>query len=274
MQGIKVFGRIAYVLAATLFLHLQTTLAGQTMRVGGTGAPNAMMLSLAPLFAAQTGITLEVVPNLGTGGGNNALADGILDLSLSGRPLNPAEIAKGLTIAAEMRTPYGLVTSHANPNGFKSAEFAALYQSDTLAWNDGTPIRIILRPSNDSDNWFLGQMLPGMAAAIAKVRPRVDVTVAATDQDNADMAEKTPHSLVGATWTQIIMEKRKLRFVAIDGAEPSLVNLENGAYPYSKSLYIVLAAKKSPAGERFVAFLRTPQGNKALREAGAILEAE
>lgn len=274
MQGIGITGRVACVIATALFLHSQVVSAGETMRVGGTGATNPTAKSLAPLFAAETGITLEVIPGLGTGGGNNALADGLLDISISGRPLNAAEIAKGLTVAAELRTPFGLATSHPKPNGFKSAEFAAFYQSDKPAWNDGTPIRITLRPSNDSDSWFVGQMFPGMAAAIAKIRSRVDMTVAATDQDNADMAEKTPGSLVGATLTQIKMEKRNLRFVAIDGVEPSMDDFKKGVYPYGKSLYIVLAAKKSQAGERFVAFLRTPKGVAALDEAGIILAVE
>lgn len=274
MRGMRVGGRVACVVAAMLFLQNQIVLAGETMRVGGTGAINEMAKSLAPLFAAETGITLEIIPSLGTGGGNSALADGVLDISISGRPLSAAEIAKGLTVAAELRTPFGLATSHPKPNGFKSAGFASLYHSDNPTWNDGTPIRIILRPSNDSDSWFMGQMFPDMATAIAKLRPRVDITVAATDQDNAEMAEKTPGSLVGATLTQIKMEKRNLRFVAIDGVEPSLDDYKKGAYPYGKSLYVVLAAKKSAAGERFVAFLRTPQGVAALHETGVILAAE
>jgi phosphate transport system substrate-binding protein len=270
MRGIKVSGRVACVVAATLFLQNQIALAGETMRIGGTGGINGMVKNLAPLFAAETGITLELIPSLGAGGGNNAVADGVLDVSISGRPLNAAEIAKGLTAVAEFRTPFGLVTSHPKPNGFKSAEFAQLYQSDKPIWDDGTPIRIVLRPTNDSDTWLLGQILPGMAAAIAKIRPRADITTAATDQDNADMAEQLPGSLVGASLTQIKMEKRNLRFVAIDGVEPTLDNYKNGTYPLGKPLYVVLASKKSSTGERFLAFLRTPKGVAALQETGVV----
>jgi phosphate transport system substrate-binding protein len=167
-----------------------------------------------------------------------------------------------------------MVTSHPNPNGLKSAEIAQLYQSNKPVWVDGTPIRIILRPTNESDTWALGRMFPGMSAAIAKVRDRADLSVAATDQDNADVAEKTPGSLVGATFTQIRMENRKLRFVAIDGVEPSLENYENGTYPFGKSLYVVLAAKGSSVRERFLTFLRSPKGTTALRDAGVLLSAE
>lgn len=262
--------RVACLIAATLFIQSQTATAAETLRVGGTGAVNEMVRSLAPLFAAETGITLELIPSMGASGGNNAVADGVIDVSISGRPLNAAEIAKGLTAVAEFRSPFGLATVHPKPNGFKSAEFAQLYQSDKPVWHDGTPIRIILRPINDSDTWFLGQMLPGMAAAIAKTRARADISIAATDQDNADMAEKIPGSLVGAALTQIKMEKRNLSFVAIDGVEPTLDNYKNGTYPFGKPFYIVLASKKSSNGERFVAFLRTPRGVAALHETGVV----
>ncbi len=269
MFGIKSCLRVAYALATMLLLQNQVV-AGETLRVGGTGAVNGMIKSLGALFTTETGIRVELVPSLGSSGGNSAVADGILDLSVSGRPLNQAETAKGLTAVAEFRTPFGLVTSHLNPNGFKSKEIAQIYQSDKPVWADGVPILIVLRPANDSDTWVLGHMFPGMDTGIAKARQRADLSVAANDQDNAEVAEATPGSLVGASFTQIKMEHRKLRFIAIDGVEPSLENYENGTYPFAKSFQFVLAAKKSPAGERFLAFLGSPIGVAALREVGVL----
>lgn len=269
MVGSKSGVCVACALATMLLLHNQVV-AGETLRVGGTGAINGMVSSLGPIFTAETGIPVELIASLGTSGGNSAVADGVIDLSVGGRPLNPAETAKGLAVAAEFHTPFGLATSHRHPNGFNSAQIAELYQSDKPVWDDGTPILIILRPVSESDTWLLGHLFPGMVAAIAKARDRADLSIAATDQDNADMAEETPGSLVGASFTQMRMEKRKLRFIAIDGVVPSPENDENGTYPFSKTLYFVLAAKKSPVGERFLAFLESPKGLVALREAGIL----
>lgn len=261
--------------AFTILLLFQHQVeAAETLRIGGTGATNEMVKNLGPLLLAEAGIKVELIPGLGTVGGNKAVADGLLDLAISGRPLNPAETALGLTAAAEFRTPFGLVTSHPNPNGFNSAKIAGLYRSEEPVWADGTPILIILRPTNESDTWVLGHLFPGMEAAIATARERADLSVAATDQDNAEMAEEAVGSLVGATFTQIIMEKRRLRFVAIDGIEPSLESYEQGTYPYGKSLYVVLAAQKSPAGEHFLAFLGSPKGAAALRAAGVLMRAK
>jgi ABC-type phosphate transport system substrate-binding protein len=88
------------------------------------------------------------------------------------------------------------------------------------------------------------------------------------------MAEQTPGSLTGATFTQMKMEKRNLRFVAIDGETPSLENYQSGAYPLGKSLYFVLGAKKSSACESFLEFLRSADGVAALHNAGVLARPE
>ena len=196
------------------------------------------------------------------------MAEGVLDIAVSGRVLKPEELAQGLTQRAEIRTPFVLVTSQPRPNGFKSSEVAEIFKSRRASWADGSLIRIILRPKSDSDTTVLGSMFPGMAAAIEEARQRPDVPIAATDQDNADMAERIPGSLTGSTLSQVKMERRNLRFIAIDGVEPSLESLESGAYPFAKPIYFVLPAKKSPLAERFIAFLGSPAGRAALRATG------
>jgi len=273
MPGIEGSVRALCAIVTLIACNAQIAAAGD-LRIGGTGAVNGMIKSVGARFTAQTGIGVTLVPSLGTSGGNSALADGVLDIAISGRPLTAAEAAKGLTIVAEFHTAFGLVTSHPKPNGLKSSEIARLYQSDNPTWADGSPIRIILRPTTDSDSWLLDHHFPGMSKAMTALRKRADLSVAATDQDNADMAEQTPGSLTGATFTQVKMENRNLRFVPIDGAVPSLEFNKTGAYPFGKSLYLVLGARKCPACERFLAFLRSPDGVTALRQAGIALRSE
>lgn len=262
---LRMLCRIAIVLVALFAFWAQA--AAETLRTGGVGAATKL---LPQLFAAYGKDELEVIPSLGTSGGLRALADGLLDVGVSGRTLTPAELALGMTQVLAFRTPYGLITSHANPVNLKSTEIAAIFKSPRSVWPDETPIRIILRPRSDSDTAVLGGMFPGMTEAIEAARQRREVPLAATDQDNAELAERMPGSLAGATFTQVKVEERHVRFVSIDGIEPTLENLERGAYPFAKTLYFVLPAKKNPAAERFIGFLRSPAGAAALRAAGNI----
>jgi len=239
------------------------------LRTGGTGAASGMLSQISVALAARDpGTTLEVIPSLGSSGGIAAVADEALDFAVSSRPIKPEEAAKGLTEIVLARTPFVLASSHSSPNGIKSTEVAGFYAAATSVWADGKPVRVVLRPKSESDTALLGNAFPGMAAAIDQVRTRADVPLAATDQDNAQMAEEIPGSLVAASYTQIMMEKRNLRFVAIDGVEPTLENFERGAYPYSKEFHFVFPAKKSATVERFIAFLRSPDGQKILRDTG------
>ena len=240
-------------------------------RVGGSGAVTAMLKSVGAAFATrETGANLEVVSSLGSTGGLRALAAGALDIAFSGRPLDVDQRAKGLTQAMSLQTAYGLVTSHPSPNGMRSTEIAAIFAAPTAKWADGTPIRIILRPRSDSDTPLLASMFPGMATALKQARRRPEVPVAVTDQDAADLAERVPGSLTGTTLTLVRMEKRDLRFVAIDGVVPTLENLEDGTYPYLRPIYVVLPSAAAAAAARFVRYLRSPEGGRALREAGVL----
>ena len=102
--------RVACAISAVL-LATNPGIAAERLRVGGTGATNELVKKIGALYATESGVTLELIPSLGTSGGNRAVADGVLDLSMSGRPLNPAESAKGLSVVAEFHTPFALVTS-------------------------------------------------------------------------------------------------------------------------------------------------------------------
>ena len=244
--------------------------AGETLRLAGTGSATELLRRLGAVFKADSGIEVEVLPSLGSSGAIRALDDGVLDLAVSGRALKPEESAQGMTIAFTARTAFVLATSHADPNGLTLAGIAEAFQSERPAWSDGSPIRVILRPRAESDTALMGELFPGVAPAMAKARRRPDIPVAATDQDNADMAEQTPGSLIGSTLTQIRLEKRNLRLVPIEGVEPTFENFERGTYRYAKPLNFIVSARPAPLVERFIAFLRSPGGQSALRQAHAL----
>lgn len=267
--------KVLVLISLALFASLGVSdlASADVLRMGGTGAAIEMLKHMGAAFAAETGIKIEVVPSLGSSGGIHATAGGVLDIGVSGRHLKPDEARKGLTEIAAARTPFGVVTSNRNPSGMGSAEVAEAFKSDQAAWADGRPIRVILRPRGDSDTTLLGELFPGMSAALEAARRRPDVPMAATDQDNANLAEEVEGSFTGAAFTQIKMERRKkLRFVALDGVEPTLENFENGTYRYGKTFYFVFTEAKKPMVDRFLAFLRSPQGRVALRQTGTLTE--
>lgn len=260
-------------LACALFacVYPLSSVHAADLTVGGTGAATELLRRLSDAFLKHGEAQVDVVPSLGSSGGIRAVADGVLDVAVSARPLKPAEVKQGMAVPLVLRTMFIFATSHAQPGGLTISQLADAYAALNPAWADGTPIRIVLRPPSDSDSDLLAHLFPGLGAAIERARKRPDVPLAATDQDNLEVAEQMPGSLVGSTLTQILLEKRKLRVIAIDGVEPTLENFERGDYPYGKKLYFVVAAKPTPVAERFIAFLRSAEGKAILWNALLIL---
>ena len=258
--------------ATTSILGLLAVGAAQAevLRVGGTGTATALMQSLGAAYAEGRDERIVVVPSLGTKGAIRAVIDGKLDIAVSARPLTPEEQAAGLVTLAAMKTPFGFVSSRKNPPGLRKGDIEALFNSESATWPDGSPLRLVLRPRSESDTALAGAFFPGMREAIEHARARSDVPIAATDQDNADLAERLEGSLTGATVTQIRMETRPLSFVDIDGVTPTLENLETGAYPYAKTLYLVALKSRSADLQSFDAFLRSTKGREALRARGVL----
>lgn len=259
---------LALLAAASIGTGTIHSASAETLRAGGMGAGMAMFPALFSAFDHEKRTALDIIPNLGSNGGLRALSEGALDIVVSGRALKPDELSSGLTQAAMIRTPFVLVTSNPQPGSFQSSQVANVYKSPKSAWGDGSLIRIILRPKSDSDTAVLSGMFPDMESALEQARRRPEIPTAATDHDNADLAERLSGSLAGSTLTQILMEKRKLNFVALDGVVPSLDTFERGTYPFEKRIYFVLRAKKSDLAFRFIAFLHSSQGEAALRAAG------
>src|SRR5688572_28373009 len=74
---------------------------------GGTGSVTELLRRAGAEFEARTGIKLDIVPSMGSGGGVLALQDNVLDIAVSGQPLSKEALAKGLHVALSLLTPFG-----------------------------------------------------------------------------------------------------------------------------------------------------------------------
>jgi phosphate transport system substrate-binding protein len=261
---------IMVLLSSIALLAAMQPASARELRIGGTGSVTEAMRKLAPAFESETGIKLTVLPSLGTTGANNALMDGKLGLAVGGRDLRDRERERGLRVFGHLRTPFGFVTPRAGPDNLRKDDIVGLHQAANPSWPDGMPLLFVLRPVDETDNAILAGYFPGMAGATDQLRKRRDIAVTATDQDNADAAEKTAGSLVAATLAQIKAEGRNLRFIAIDGALPTMQAYLDGSYPYVKLLYLVAPAAPSDEAKAFLDFLAKPKTQARLNELGLI----
>ncbi|ABD87294.1 PstS family phosphate ABC transporter substrate-binding protein [Rhodopseudomonas palustris] len=241
----------------------------ELLRTGGTGSMARAMQRLGAAYRAeQPDSKLEFIPSLGSAGAIAAVIDGSLDFAITGRPANAKEAAHPLTTVLFARTPFGLVSSQPNPGNIRSNDIAGLFADPQSKWPDGTPVRVVLRPRSEVDAGLMDSTFPRLGAAVEQLRRHSEVPLAATDQDNVAMASRIAGSLAVVTLTQLLMEQPGLRFLSIDGVAPTLENFERGDYPYGKDIYLVFPLREQPALERFIAFMRSAEGDRLLRETG------
>jgi len=238
--------------------------------IGGTGTALGGMHLLAKAFSEDhPGIRTVVLPSLGSGGGIRALSAGKIDLALSARPLKDEESAKGLSATLYARTPVVFATHRKTASDRVDLEKLIRFYSGTVtSWPGGTPLRLVLRPEDESDTELLRGLSPEMDAAVARARTRGGLLVAVNDQDNAQALETVPGSLGLTTLAQILSESRRLKPLSFDGRTASVDGLRSGEYPFFKSLYLVLGNTPSDTVDTFVSYVFSRTGRNILTATG------
>jgi len=248
--------------------------AGETIRIGGTGSGLAAMRMLGAEFTKRNpGTEVEVMASLGTLGGIEALGEGAIDVGLAARGLKPDESAKGVREATCMTTALVFAANHDGQGAvIRSAELPALFRDPRPTWPDGTPLKLILRARTGSEYPYLIKVLPAMGAALDEAHQRRGVPMGATDQENADLAQRTAGSLAMTTLLQIRAEKLGLRMLPLDGVEPSTETVADGSYPFPFRICLLLPVQPSAIGQQFVSFFESREGRDMLHRLGAVEE--
>jgi len=266
MQFLLRSSLVAAVLAAS-----QMAANAESMAIGGTGTGIVIMTRLGEAFAKRDpNMQFEVPPSLGTSGGIRAVNEGALDIGVAGRELNDAERKLGLRQIPFVNTAFVFVTSNRSVRGLALGEVEAVMRGNKATWDDGTPIRIILRPPEDADSLYIASRFPSLALHYAQLRSHRELPVAATDQDTAELAEKTSGSFTTSTLLQITSEKRSVTVLALDGVAPTLENVASGRYSYARTYFLVVKPAPSAKVLAFIAFIGSAEGQAIVRAAGAL----
>lgn len=262
-------GRACAIVLA-LLLGSAAGAAAEDFRTGGTGAALGTMRLLADEFTANNpDIRITTVPSLGSSGGIRAVVAGAIGLAVASRPMNESERKLGAVEIEYARTPFVFaVSAKSRVSSITSGELADIYAGRMVAWADGSPVRIVMRPASDHDTRIVKSISPGIRRGLLVAEARPGVRFAVHDQDAADDLERIAGAIGPSSLALIVSEKRDLKALTLDGIEPTVVNAASGAYPYHKQLFFVTGAKRSAAVERFVAFVQSPAGRKILARNG------
>ncbi len=241
-----------------------------TIRVSGTGGAIATIRILAAEFErAHPDARVVVMPSIGSTGAIRAVLDGDLDIGLTSRPANSAECTRGCVARAYARTPFVFaVNREVAATRMTLAEAADIFAGKTTRWENGSRLRLVMRPAGETDLELLKTMSPAMRVAVEAAQHREGLIVALTDQDTADALERTSGAFGALSLSLILSEKRGIRVLALDGVVPGVRTLKDGSYPHTKTYYAVTKRNTTPVVRQFVDFVRSPAAKAVLEKNG------
>ncbi len=236
---------------------LSSGVAAETVTLGGVGSLTPVVKLLGAEYAKKNaGVEINVIePPMGSSGGLRALAAGKIDVALSARVPKADESGQA---KAWLQTPMVIATGSGKSKGLSRAEIAEIYGGRKTTWDDGKPIRLVLRGELETETKVLRSLSPEVDAAVAAALKRSDLPVAENDIEALNNLVKIPGS-VGTTNLGLIKASGvKLNVLPIDGVLPSAKTCEDGSYRQVRQFYLVTGASPSRATAAFVAWLNSP----------------
>jgi len=246
--------------------------AEEAIRVGGTGSALGALARVGVAMEKEgLGPRVRVLPSVGSTGAIEAVAEGALDVGVSGRPLRDAERGQGLLALEVARTPFVFAVGRgAGVTGITTDELAAIYRGEKLQWPNGQRIRLILRPASDVDTALLRSISPDVEAAVAAAQLRPGMLLAVTNTECHEILDRSPGSIGPTSLLQLRTEPLPTPPLSWNGVAPTLENLASGRYPLVKPIFLVVRSRPSPGVRRLLAYLSSPGGRALLRELGSL----
>ncbi len=259
-------GSLCRLYLASFFFLASNTWASPPLKVGGTGAVYAILDKLVTEYQrlphAQP---LELIkPPMGSSAGIRAVMAGHIDVAVSGRLLK-AEEAQVLTAKVFARSPLAFVVNGSVGRfAITRNELVHIYQGTLTRWNDGTPLRSVLRPASDADAVLVKSLAPAVEQAYTTAQARPGMAFATHDLENAEMLMKAKGMFGTLTLCQLHAQGLPLQVLALDGTIPSVETLGAGTYPLSKPFILVTRKDHVGATHDFVHFMSSPKAKEIL----------
>jgi phosphate transport system substrate-binding protein len=250
-------------------------LAGETIRINGSGSGLDMMKPLMDAYRkAHPGIVFEMEKPLGSAGAIKALLAGALDIAVTSKPLPPEAAAQGAKIRYFGKTPLAIITGKDSYlKNISTAELENIYSGTTRKWPTGETIRVVLRPMHDVDTDILRNLSPAMDAAVTRASRQRGMITAVTDTESNEAVAKTAGSIGASGLTGVVLSKKTLNVIALNGVMPGIKTLADRSYPLAKDIHFVITGKLSPAAAKFLDFIYSDKGRAIAEKTGVLVTA-
>lgn len=266
----RLLARMALCLVAAL---LPAVAPAEELVVPGSGNPEHVLRVLAEGFHRSQAVHRIVVPgSTGTAGALRAVDEGTAVLGRVGRPLTAEERSRGLVFVPIGRDPVLFVGgAGVTLTGLTRTQVMDIYSGKVANWRElggrPGPIRAIGRESTDTSRQSIQRVIEPFSTIVFGE----NVKVVHLDPQMLDLLDRFPGSLGFINRSALAVARTRLVPLALDGVEPSPQNVGAGRYPvWLEFGFVHRRGLRSPAAEAFVAFVRSSEGVRLLREMGVL----
>jgi phosphate transport system substrate-binding protein len=255
---------------------LDTSLPNPTQIVAdGSVSMVQLMVGLKALYTQKypnIGFSYGVpdgTPN-GSSKGIEGISNGIVQLAASSRPLRSSEQQSGLQAIPVAKDAVAVVVGVNNPfkGGLTLEQLAQIFTGKITNWSEvggpSAPIKVINRAATGGTQEFFREIVL-LGKNFAADGP--NFTTMATDSTTPILQRLGTDGISYATASQV-KNQATVRIVPINGssaADPAAI--QNGSYPISRSLFLVVPSKTSQAVKDFIDLALSPEGQQVVSRA-------
>jgi phosphate transport system substrate-binding protein len=250
---------------------------GTTLLAAGSGTALPAVRALAAAYReVDPSFSLKVAESIGSTGAVLALRDGAVELGLTSRSLKIDE-QDGLCVI-----PFAsdLVVVAASPDvkvaGLTTTQLVQIFNGDLTNWpgsDPPLPIRVLQREAGDSGSEVFVTGIPGLGEALQRALDQGKWRVLFHDAEMQQALLQSKDAIGFFDLGAIRSQNLAVHPLALDGIAATVEALEQGRYPYSKTLSFLVRAKapRPTSLTAFLAYARSPKGRATLRSAGYAL---
>ena len=241
-------------------------LNGKIDIAGGTAHIPVMNEAVKRINAANPNIRITVAGG-GSGVGIKKVGEGLVEIGNTGRAITQKEKeTHGLITYPFALDGVAVVVHPSNPVASLSGEqMKRLYAGEIANWKEiGGPdgaVHLIMRDESSGTREVFWEILLGKG----KIDPGANVA-----SSNGAVKVAVGKNPLAIGYTSLGHVDDTVKSVAIDGHAPTQENVLSGKYRVTRKLYMNTKGQPSELVQTFINYIRGPEGNTIVREAGFI----